>query len=106
MARGLKFRIWKVEELCRVAKTKALISFAVTAKLICVFVSHMQKAVFLRTRLIFIFERKLVITYISLYHVLTFYAINAINFRIRNFDFFFLISAQNTDCRYKIEPLH
>ena len=27
-------------------KTKALISFAVTAKLICVFVSHMQKAVF------------------------------------------------------------
>ena len=39
MARGLKFRI-KKEEGCtiRVAKTKALISFAVTAKLICVFV--------------------------------------------------------------------
>ena len=38
-ARSLKFRV-KVEEDCtiRVAKTKALISFAVTAKLICVFV--------------------------------------------------------------------
>ena len=39
MARGWKFWIQKVEELCiRVAKTKALISFAVTAKLICAFV--------------------------------------------------------------------
>ena len=54
MARGLKFQIHKVEGLyypcsenkgadqlrgtIRVAKTKALISFAVTAKLICVFV--------------------------------------------------------------------
>ena len=40
-ARGWKFWIEKVEELyrsIRVAKTKALISFAVTAKLICVFV--------------------------------------------------------------------
>ena len=34
-ARNLKFRIFKS---IRVAKTKALISFAVTAKLICVFV--------------------------------------------------------------------
>ena len=40
MAIGLKFRIEKVEGLylVRVAKTKALISFAVTAKLICVLV--------------------------------------------------------------------
>ena len=38
MARGLKFRILKVEGLYYVAKTKALISLAVTAKLICVFV--------------------------------------------------------------------
>ena len=37
-ARGLKFRIWKIEGLYYVAKIKALISFAVTAKLICVFV--------------------------------------------------------------------
>ena len=37
-----------------VAKTKALISFAVTAKLICVFVfAYMQKAGFLMMRLIF-----------------------------------------------------
>ena len=35
-----------------VAKTKALISFAVTAKLICALFSHMQKAGFLTTRLI------------------------------------------------------
>ena len=34
-----------------VAKTKALISFAVTAKLICVFFSHMQIVGFLMTRL-------------------------------------------------------
>ena len=40
MARGLKFRLCDVEELYFpiVAKTKALISFAATAKLICVFV--------------------------------------------------------------------
>ena len=40
MARGFKFRIYKEEGLFHlyVAKTKALISFAVTAKLICVFV--------------------------------------------------------------------
>ena len=36
----------------RVTKTKALISFAATAKPICFFVSHMQKAGFLITRLI------------------------------------------------------
>ena len=35
----------------RVAKTKALISFAVTAKLICVFVFAYAKAGFLTTRL-------------------------------------------------------
>ena len=34
-------------------KTKALISFAVTAKLICAFVFRMQKAGFLMTRLKF-----------------------------------------------------
>ena len=38
MVRGLKFPIQKVEGLHYVAKTKALISFAVTAKLNCVFV--------------------------------------------------------------------
>ena len=39
-ARGLKFWIWKVKELYyTLAKTKALINFVVTAKLICVFVS-------------------------------------------------------------------
>ena len=39
MARGWKFCMLKVEELYYpVAKTKALISFAVTAKLICAFV--------------------------------------------------------------------
>ena len=38
-ARSLKFQISEEEGLTlRVAKTKALISFAVTAKLICVFV--------------------------------------------------------------------
>ena len=38
--RDWKFGIWKVEELylIHVAKTKALTSFAVTAKLICTFV--------------------------------------------------------------------
>ena len=47
MARGLKFRIQKVEELyypCR--ENKALISFAVTAKLICVFVFAYTKSRF------------------------------------------------------------
>ena len=38
MARGLKFRTWEVEGLYYVGKTKVLISFAATAKLICVFV--------------------------------------------------------------------
>ena len=40
-ARSLKFRIKQEEEVyypCSVAKTKALISFAVTAKLVCAFV--------------------------------------------------------------------
>ena len=50
MARGLKFRIKKKEGLyylCyNVAKTKALISFAVTAKLICVFVFAYAKCWF------------------------------------------------------------
>ena len=35
-----------------VAKTKALIIFAVTAKLICVFVLHKPKAVFLTPQII------------------------------------------------------
>ena len=53
MARNLKFRIHKVEGFTiRVAKTKALISFAVTAKLICVFVFAYVKTGFLMTRLI------------------------------------------------------
>ena len=40
MARDLKFLLKRKKRDCtiRVAKTKALISFAVTAKLICVFV--------------------------------------------------------------------
>ena len=39
IVRGLKYRIRKKRDCTiRVAKTKALISFAVTAKLICVFV--------------------------------------------------------------------
>ena len=38
MATGLKFQIKKEEGLYYVAKTKALISFAVTANPICVFV--------------------------------------------------------------------
>ena len=42
----------------RVAKTKGLISLAVTAKLICVFVLHMQKAGFLITRLIYVMTIK------------------------------------------------
>ena len=47
MARGLKFRIYVVEEVYyRVAKIKALISFAVTAKLICVFVFAYAKCWF------------------------------------------------------------
>ena len=37
IARGWKFRIKKVEELNCAAKTKALICFAVTARLICTF---------------------------------------------------------------------
>ena len=50
MASGLKFR-YKGDCTIYVAKTKALIRFAVTAKLICVFVSHMQNVGFLMTRL-------------------------------------------------------
>ena len=49
MARGLKFRIRKVEELystIHVTKTKALISFGVTTKLICVFVFAYAKHMF------------------------------------------------------------
>ena len=37
-ARSLKFRIQEEEDVYYVAKTKVLISFAVTAKLICAFV--------------------------------------------------------------------
>ena len=52
MARGLEFRIEKEEELYYLlshfayAKTKTLISFAVTAKLICVFVFAYAKCWF------------------------------------------------------------
>ena len=47
MARGLKFRIKKVEGLYYLCnETKALISFAVTAKLICVFVFAYAKSLF------------------------------------------------------------
>ena len=48
MARGLKFWIKKEEGLppIYVAKTKALICFAVTAKLICVFVYAYAKCWF------------------------------------------------------------
>ena len=46
MAKGLKFWIMKVEGLDYVAKTKALISFAVSAKLICVFVFAYSKCWF------------------------------------------------------------
>ena len=38
MIRGLRFRVYVVEGLYYLAKTKALISFVVTAKLISVFV--------------------------------------------------------------------
>ena len=58
------------------AKTKALISFAVTAKLICVFVSHMQTSVFLMTRLICTIPThtatgQLYVTVISTIHAIT-----------------------------------
>ena len=46
IAGGLKFRIYVEEGLYYVAKTKALISFAVTAKLICVFVFEYAKSRF------------------------------------------------------------
>ena len=48
IARGWKFLIKKIEELyyLRSEKTKALISFAVTAKLICVFVFACAKCWF------------------------------------------------------------
>ena len=53
MDRGLKFRIFKVE-VCTiyVAKAKALISCAVTAQLIYVFVFAYKKAGFLMARLV------------------------------------------------------
>ena len=53
MARGLKFRIYNVEGLYYLSsENKALISFAGTAKLICVFVfAYMQNVCFLTTRL-------------------------------------------------------
>ena len=43
MARGLKYRIKLVEGLYYIAKTNVLISCAVTAQLICVFVSTYLK---------------------------------------------------------------
>ena len=47
IARGLKFRLFEVKELYCVAKTKALISCAVSAQLICVFVfTYMQNQAF------------------------------------------------------------
>ena len=46
MSRGLKFRIQKVEGVYFLWKTKALISFSVTAKLICVFVFAYAKCWF------------------------------------------------------------
>ena len=48
MVTGLKFRIYRKKRDCTiyVAKTKALISFAVTAKLICVFVFAYAKSRF------------------------------------------------------------
>ena len=53
MVRGLKFGFRKQRDCTfYVAKTKVLISCAVTAQLICVFVLHLQKAGFLITRLI------------------------------------------------------
>ena len=52
MARGWKFRIWKEEELYY--KTKELISFADTTKLICAFVfANTQIVGFLIRRLIY-----------------------------------------------------
>ena len=46
MARGLKFRIQEAEGLYYVAKTKALISFMVATKLICIFVFAYAKTCF------------------------------------------------------------
>ena len=59
-----------------IAKTKALISFAVTAKLICVFVLHMQTSVRLMTRLICTIPThtatgQLYVTVISIMHAIT-----------------------------------
>ena len=42
-----------MDRLIDVGKTKALIICAVTAQLICAFVSHMQRASFLMMRLIY-----------------------------------------------------
>ena len=46
IARGLKFPILEVEKLYYVAKTKALISCAVTVQLICTFVFAYAKSCF------------------------------------------------------------
>ena len=51
MARGLKFRIYEAEGLYYLcSEIKALISFAVTAKLICVFVFAYAKSRFFSRR--------------------------------------------------------
>ena len=61
--RSLKFQIFKNKDgTIRVRKTKTLISFAVTAQLISVFVFgclHMQKFCFLMTRLTRLFTSRL-----------------------------------------------
>ena len=60
MARGLKFRIQEVEGLYYpVAKTKALISFTVIAKLICVFVFAYAKIRFSYDAAHFLLEESL-----------------------------------------------
>ena len=43
-ARDMKFRIWKVDGFYYVAETKTLISCAVTAQLICAFISAYAKS--------------------------------------------------------------
>ena len=56
MARGLKFRMR--DHTINVAKTKALISFAVTAKLICIFVFAFAKRWFSHEAAQFCFSLK------------------------------------------------
>ena len=71
MARGSKFR--KRDSTIRVAKTKALISFAVTAMLICVFVfayaksrfSHDEAQITFRHGILFTLFLMTMLTYIS-----------------------------------------